>query len=129
MSSTAQAGKPPTPIRSGAVPPPDGLLWVAVDFDNTLAECHFDLETGVNVIGDPMPGARDKCCELFNHGYKIIIHTSRPWWDYEAIEEWLILHDFPFSRIVCGKLMALAYVDDRNILHTAPSWLPEQMEA
>lgn len=116
------------PIRSGALPPPEGLLWIAVDFDNTLAECHFDLETGINHIGDAIPGALAKCQELADHGYKIIIHTSRPWWDYEAIEEWLNGHGFPYSRIVCGKLMARAYVDDRNIAVNRESWLPRETE-
>lgn len=107
-----------------AGPPPDRhddrLLWIAVDFDNTLATTIWPQEG----IGEPIESSIEKCHELVKNGYKIVIHTSRPWMDYEAIEWWLTKHDVPFSRIVCGKLMAKAYVDDRNIDMNAESWLP-----
>lgn len=106
------------------MPPPDGLKWMAVDFDNTLAQGRYNLATGENGMGPPIPGTLAKCQELVDHGYKIVIHTSRPWFDYEAIEKWLTHYGYPFSAIVCGKLQALGYVDDRNIDHRSPSWLP-----
>lgn len=127
MSETDQGFSPPA-LRSGALPPPDGLKWVAVDFDNTLSRCRFNLETGDNLPREPMPGSLRKCRELIEHGYKIVIHTSRPWWDYELIEAWLDHYGYPYSAIVCGKLQAVAYVDDRNIDVNEPSWLPEMKQ-
>lgn len=122
MSKTALAFSPP-PIR-GTETPPDGIKWIAVDFDNTLCDAPFDAGLGVAVMGQPIPGTLEKCQELVEHGYKIVIHTSRPWYDYEAIEAWLNFYGYPYRSIVCGKLQALAYVDDRNIDHRAESWLP-----
>lgn len=119
----------PPAARSGDAPPPDGLKWVAVDFDHTLATGLFDLETGQNPIGDPIPGTLGKCRELVTHGYKVVIHTSRPWFDYEAIEAWLDHYGYPYHAIVCGKLQAVAYVDDRNIDMRAASWVPGAQEA
>lgn len=114
-----------TPPRlRGDEPPPHGLKWIAVDFDNTLCQTNYDLQTGENPMGPAIPGTLEKCLELVANGYKIVIHTSRPWYDYEAIEAWLRYHHYPFHSIVCGKLQARGYVDDRNIDHRAESWLP-----
>lgn len=90
----------------------DDLLWIAVDLDSTTA-----MNTGhpeYKLLG-PVLGAREALQELAGKGWKIIIHTARPWSDYETIENWLLLYDIPFKRIVCGKLLAKYYIDDRNI--------------
>ena len=52
---------------------------------------------------------------LVANGYKIIIHTSRAWNEYDIIEKWLDDWKIPHRRIVCGKLFAKYYIDDRNI--------------
>jgi len=101
------------------------MKWIAIDFDLTLAANTYDIETGENPMGAPLPGTLGKCRELVDHGYKIVIHTSRPWYDYEVVEAWLMHYGYPFHSIVCGKLQALAYIDDRNIDMRSPSWLPE----
>jgi hypothetical protein len=115
-----------TDKQSSYKPPPrrTELKWVAVDFDNTIAYSNWSPDNPDYDIGDPVPGAWDKCNELYNRGYKIIVHTARPWSNYEAIEHWLKWHMFAFSRIVCGKLLAALYVDDRAREASADSWLP-----
>jgi len=89
----------------------NSLRWLGIDLDNTIAHTeppHYELQ-------DPMPGARDALNELTKRGWKIIIHTSRPWDQYETIESWLDDQGIPFRRIVCGKLLAKYFVDDRNL--------------
>lgn len=97
------------------------LKWLAIDFDNTLARSVWPRPG----IGGVMPGAIEKIDKARLAGWKIVIHTSRSWADYEQIEQWLITHGVPFDRIVCGKLLAAAYVDDRNIDANSESWIPE----
>lgn len=92
------------------------LLWYAVDLDGTLAEDIWP-EDG---IGQPIDPAVDFCFRIKADGYKIAIWTSRPWADYEAIERWLDDHQIPWNKIVCGKLLAKVYVDDRAI---KPEWV------
>lgn len=107
----------PPPIRTE-------LLWAAVDFDGTIAESHWTPEDPNYEIGEPIPGAYRKAWELHREGLKIIVHTARPWSDYERIESWLTHHGFPFKRIVCGKLLANIYIDDRARHSDSTSWLP-----
>ena len=109
--------------RSVTIPDPrTDLRWIAVDFDGTLAE----KTPPPWPLGAPIWVNIGKCNELYDHGWKIIIHTARPWSDYEAIEAWLCYVGVPFSRIVCGKLLAHRYIDDRNGPSVdAESWLPE----
>ena len=94
----------------------DKLYWLAVDLDGTLAEPIWP-QVG---IGAPIPAGINYCREMNDKGMKIVIHTSRSWEDYEGIERWLNDHEVPFKAIVCGKLLALRYVDDRN---EYPDWL------
>jgi len=94
----------------------DKLLWVAVDLDGTLAEAIYP-QVG---IGKPIQSAVNYCRDVTEKGYRVVIHTARSWEDYEGIERWLNDHDIPFKAIVCGKLLALRYVDDRG---EYPSWL------
>lgn len=101
------------------------LMWAAVDFDGTLAQSKWTPEQPTYEIGDPVPGAYRKAVELHREGYKIIVHTARPWSEYEKIESWLQYHGFPYRRIVCGKLLANIYIDDRGRNAASTSWLPE----
>lgn len=107
-------------------PPPrrTKLIWAAVDFDNTIAYSMWTPDNPSFEIGDPVPGSLRKCVQLAEAGYKIIVHTARPWADYELIEAWLDYHDYPWRRIECGKLLAEIYVDDRARHSEAESWLP-----
>lgn len=102
------------------VPPRDRLIWAAVDLDGTLAEDVWP-EPG---IGEPIRVNVVKARELHRAGYKIVIHTARGWEAYELIESWLQHHDIPFSRIVCGKVLAAVYVDDRAVHSEDAVWLP-----
>jgi len=106
------------------VPQRKDLLWLAVDLDGTLAEPIWTPENPTSAIGDPIGRNVVKLREAVRRGYKAVIHTSRPWTDYEAIEAWLVKHDIPFRGIVCGKLLAAAYVDDRAIHADDSTWLP-----
>lgn len=106
------------------VPQRKDLLWLAVDLDGTLAEPIWTPENPTSAIGAPIWLNVTKLHEAVRKGYKIIIHTSRPWSDYEAIEAWLKWHEIPFKAIQCGKLLAAAYVDDRAIRAEESSWLP-----
>lgn len=100
------------------------LIWASVDFDGTLCQSEWTPEHPTYKIGEPIEGASNKCWELIQYGFKIIVHTARPWSDYENIESWLDHHTFPYSRIVCGKLLAHIYIDDRAVHASDESWLP-----
>lgn len=106
------------------VPQRSNLLWIGVDLDGTLAEPIWTPENPTPAIGDPIRRNVVKLREAVRKGYKVVIHTSRPWSDYEAIEAWLLWNDIPFKAIVCGKLLAAAYIDDRARHAEDPSWLP-----
>ena len=88
------------------------LKWLAWDFDNCIAQNtghpHFK-------ITKPVKGAKEALWYAVEKGWKIVIHTARPWSDYHAIESWMIKKEFPFNKIVCGKLLAHFYIDDRAI--------------
>lgn len=98
------------------------LIWAAVDLDGTLAKSVWTADKPTPQIGDPIKSNVAKVHRLLEAGYKIVIHTSRPWSDYERIESWLRHHGVPFKTIVCGKLLAAVYVDDRAVPAAAPSW-------
>jgi len=105
------------------VPPPirDSLLWYAVDFDSTIATGTWSIDNPHSIPGAPMN--IHKLQEVIDAGFKVAIHTSRGWADYELVECWLLHHSIPFDKIVCGKLLAHRYVDDRAINAEANSWL------
>ena len=102
------------------VPDREKLIWAAVDLDGTLAESVWP-DPGV---GPPIPAGVAKARELHRQGWKIIIHTSRSWESYELIEAWLWANKLPYSRIVCGKVLAAVYIDDRAIHSSDPDWSP-----
>jgi hypothetical protein len=104
----------------------DSLLWYAIDLDKTLAQSNWSPDNPTFEIGEPMWENIRKAREVEAAGYKIIVHTSRPWGDYENIEGWLNHYNVPYRRIVCGKLLAIRYVDDKAINADEASWLPEE---
>lgn len=101
------------------------LLWVGVDLDGTLAEPLWTPDNPTSEIGDLIPRNAEKVMELVRNGYKIIIHTSRPWTDYQIIEQWLNHYGIPYKEIQCGKPLYAAYVDDRAVHAEEESWLPK----
>lgn len=88
------------------------LKWVACDLDKTIA--HNTGYPEFNLL-EPIIGTKEYLDKLVANGYKIIIHTSRAWNEYDIIEKWLDDWKIPHRRIVCGKLFAKYYIDDRNI--------------
>lgn len=116
-----------------AVPPRSKLIWAAVDLDNTLAEGVWTPDNPTSDIGTVKvykngKTAKDLVDELVAAGYKIIVHTARSWTDVENIERWLEYNQIPYRQVVCGKLLAAIYVDDRAISAFEDSWLPDKQE-
>ncbi|MGW3992179.1 hypothetical protein ACWEF6_01700 [Amycolatopsis sp. NPDC004772] len=105
-------------------PPRSDLLWAGVDLDGTLAEPVWTPDNPTSEIGEPMWANVVKLLELVDSGKKVVIHTSRPWTDYEAIEAWLNYWAIPFHQIQCGKPLYVLYIDDRARHADAESWLP-----
>jgi hypothetical protein len=100
------------------------LIWVGVDLDGTLAAPLWTPDNPTSEIGDPIWENVQKVRLLYTKGYKIIIHTSRAWTDYQIIEQWLLHYDIPFKEIQCGKPLYAAYIDDRAIAADDPDWTP-----
>lgn len=102
------------------VPARDELIWLGVDLDGTLAKDVWP-DTG---IGEPIWENVTKLDLAICAGYKVVIYTSRSWEMYETIEAWLNHWDIPWHRIVCGKLLVRAMIDDRAINAAEESWVP-----
>lgn len=105
-------------------PPRAGLLWIGVDLDGTLAEPVWTPENPTSEIGDPIQRNVNKLYGVVNQGYKVVIHTSRPWTDYEAVEAWLEHWEIPYKHIHMGKPLYRLYIDDRGRHSEEESWLP-----
>jgi hypothetical protein len=103
------------------------LMWVGVDLDGTLAEALWTPDNPTSEIGDPLWDNVNKVRKLVEDGYKIIIHTSRGWTDYQVIEQWLLHYNIPFKEIQCGKPLYAAYIDDRAIDALDPDWTPRNV--
>jgi hypothetical protein len=117
--------EPEEPEEPGfALPPLAELKWLCVDLDGTLAEPLWTAQNPTNRIGDPIKLNVVKAREAHRKGWKIVIHTSRPWTDYESIEFWCKMNGVPARRIICGKPLAAVYVDDRARHAEDASWLP-----
>lgn len=99
------------------------LKWIGMDLDGTIFLNNWSPENPTAEIGKPIQRNVEKLWELVQAGYKIVCHTSRPWSDYVKIERALDAHGIPVKAIVCGKLLAAAYIDDRAIAADEPDWL------
>lgn len=95
---------------------------VAVDLDGVLAR--YDGWKGVEVIGEPIPGAREFMMDIVARGFNVVVHSARcsaqngdPNVAADVIGKWLRLHQIPYTRIHTerGKPIAFAYVDDRAV--------------
>ena len=87
------------------------LNWLGVDFDGTLVNTKYPDFT----LGEPIHENVEKLKECVALGYKIIIHTARPWENHQMISKYLDDNNIPYDSIVCGKLLVHRYIDDRNI--------------
>lgn len=101
------------------------LKWVGVDLDHTIAERLWPDPK----IGAPIERNIGKLREVAEAGYKIIIFTARPWSDIMRIENWLIKHDIPFNKIICGKLLVKNYFGDEAYNSEEESWLSKIRES
>lgn len=106
------------PSRGTTGPETGGLKWLAIDLDDTLAEPVWP-DPG---IGEPIWENVLKLRRAVAKGWKVIIHTSRSWADYEMIELWAQRNCIPAHRILCGKVLAARYIDDRNLDPDAEEW-------
>ena len=108
--------------------PRSELKWAAVDYDGTIAESTWTASNPTALPGPPIHRNIHKLYRLINAGYKIVIHTSRSWADYELIESWFTEWGIHFDKIVCGKLLADVMVDDRALYSEDWSWLPSDRQ-
>jgi hypothetical protein len=116
-------GAPTKPIAP--LPPTATYLpWVAIDLDGTLAEGIWTFDDPTSEIGQPLWANVKKLESLQERGWLVAIHTARPWGDYDAIARWLRWYSIEYNIIVCGKVLAAAYIDDRAINATAVDWTP-----
>lgn len=100
-----------------------GLSSYAIDFDGVLAESVWP-DLG---IGKPLEHNIHKLREVAASGMQIVIHTARPWGDHGKLVDWLKERDVPFTEVVCGKLLAAKYVDDRAINSVEQTWMPPKV--
>lgn len=98
------------------------LPVVGVDLDGTLAASIYP-NFG---IGPPIAEGFRKLALVVEQGWEPVIHTSRGWWAYDAIKEFMAMNGYPHIRVVCGKFLAAAYIDDRAIRADDPDWTPRQ---
>lgn len=106
-----------------ALPPRSDLLWVGVDLDGTIAEGIWTPDNPTSDIGDPIYENLAKLEQVLNSGKKAVIHTARPWTDYETIEAWYRHHGLKISAIQCGKPLFYKYVDDRAVNAFDEEWV------
>lgn len=86
---------------------------VAIDLGNTLVEMRDTYCKGI--LGDPIPSAANAVRELRDTGCRVVVHTARGSDERDAIAAHLAAHGIEVDEIVCGKPLALAYIDDRAI--------------
>lgn len=102
--------------------PRENLLWYAIDFDQTLAYGTWSVDNPTSIPGEPIWENIEKLNAVVAKGFKIAIHTARGWNDYEIIESWLNHFNIHFDKIICGKILAHRYVDDRAIDAANVEW-------
>jgi len=100
---------------------------VMIDLDGTIHKYSKGYEDG-SIYDDPFKGAKEVINFLKNHGYEIVIFTTRaskqnademggPNYleQIKKVGEWLQKHDIYFDRITAEKLAADFYIDDKAI--------------
>jgi hypothetical protein len=101
-------------------PEASDVKCIAIDFDGTLFQSVWP-DRG---IGKPIFSAFCKLEEVIQEGWEPVIYTARSWTDYEAIKAAMEDQGYYDIRIICGKLLAVKYVDDRALVAEAISWMP-----
>ncbi len=99
-----------------------------VDLDGTLARGIWSPTNPTSEIGDPLWTNIAKMLEVaVKHDLKVVIHTSRPWSDMLAIQNWMEHYDIPYHSVQCGKPLGIAYIDDRAISAFDDDWTPREL--
>jgi len=106
--------------------PPVAAGVVCVDFDGTIAPWG-------DLFGfpEPLPGARDFLIYLKDHGFTIVLFTSRlstVWHAHEGrdpargifeqveyLREYAERYDLPIDKVTAEKVPAVAYIDDKAV--------------
>lgn len=95
---------------------------IAVDFDDTLTISLWSPTNPTHEIGPTLESNLAKAKKLVEDGYYLIIYTARGWEDEEAIAQWCKDNDLPVLRVVCGKPIAISYIDDRGCHESEEQW-------
>lgn len=102
------------PENAGA--PTTGKGWIGVDLDGTLA--HYDGWRGLEHIGAPIPGIKNRVLDWIAQGYTVKIFTARASvpGGIEPVQRWLAQNGFPPLEITCSKDFAMIELwDDRAV--------------
>lgn len=93
------------------------MKTICLDFDGVLNT--YDGWKGEHFLFEPRPGAKEFIERLWDNGYSVVIHSTRP---AHKIRQWMIDHKLikPTSmlQIVDHKPPAIVYLDDRGICFT-----------
>lgn len=85
---------------------------IVVDLDGMVID-YFGYK-GPKVLGPAKPVAKAVLGALKARGWKIVVFTSRSWFEHEAIVSHLEAENVPFDQVVCGKPIGMLYLDDRG---------------
>lgn len=87
---------------------------IACDLDGTL--CEGEAFSDIDCINaKPIWKMIKKINALHRKGNFIIIYTARKEYLRNATEYWLKKHQVEYNVLVCGKMWATVYIDDRNL--------------
>lgn len=119
---------PPLPLDEPSLftlPSRENLQWLGVDLDNTLAESSWYPGQAQPTVGKPIYENVEKLKKALaqDTNLRVVIHTARAWTEYELVEAWLTANNIPFKAIICGKLLAKSYIDDRAINASEETWI------
>src|SRR5215217_224066 len=103
-------------------PPRSELKWLAVDFDDSICQSNWSVDNPTARPGAPIKSSVEQIHRCIGLGWKIAVHTARPWSEYEIVESWMDFHKIPFTRIICGKVLAFSYLDDRAKYIGSKDW-------
>lgn len=84
---------------------------VLVDFDGVIHKYSHGWFDGT-AYDEPVEGAREYLEKMEQHGYEVIVFSTR---DARDIEAWLRANRFPPYMVTNEKLPCVAIIDDRAI--------------
>lgn len=90
---------------------------VVFDFDGVIHSYKLGWTGLTDIPSEPTPGINNLMKELLNLDYEVVIVSTRSATPEgkNAMEEWLLKNNIPYSSISSTKPPAIAYVDDRAI--------------